>query len=110
MQILDVIMPSRLDMIEEGPHFGFEDSPEYKEMVRRATDSLQHIQDSIRNAATDTAQAVGDTIHAAVPMAGSAGGDDTALLPLTLLGSVAALSVCAYLIFNISRSRKACRC
>ena len=110
MQILDIIMPSRLDMIKEGPHFSFEDTPEYKEMVRRATDSLQHIQDSIRAAATDTTQAVSDTIQATVPMAGSAGGNDTMSLLFTLLGSIAALSMCAYLIVNINKNRKPCSC
>ena len=111
MQILDMLIPSRLDQFSKGPHFDFEDTPEYKEMVRRATDYLQHIQDSVRAAANDSAQTVSDTIQAAVSVTGhTGGGDNTMLLILTLLGSLLALSACAYLILNINKSRKLCNC
>lgn len=110
MQVLDIIMPSRLDMIEDGPHFGFEDTPEYKEMVQRATDSLQRVQDSIRNAAADSTQAVSDTIQAVVPVPGSMDGGDTMTLLLMLLGSIVALSLCAYLIVYINKGKKLCSC
>jgi hypothetical protein len=113
MQLLDIIAPSRLEMIEQSARrnqrFDFEDSPEYKEMVRRATDSLQHIQDSIRSAVTDSAQAITDTVQAAVPISGHYG-DGTGMTLLTIVGSLAALAACTYLIVKSRKTTTQCNC
>ena len=101
MQILDVILPSRLEMIESSePHFLFEDDPEYKEMVRRATDSLQRIQDSISAAAHDSAQAVSDTLSATMPpVSGGIDSGDGMTMLINVLGSIAAVVLCACAIY-----------
>ena len=106
MQLLDVIMPSRLEQIRPAPHFSFEDTPEYKEMVRRATDSLQHIQDSIKASAIDTTQAVSDTLSSVVPpIGGATGSDDGMFMLLNIVGSIATVALCAYAIYRQRKIR-----
>ena len=52
---------------------------------------------------------VSDSIQAVMPVAGSGGGDTDSML-FALIGSVVALSLCAYLIFSVNRKRKLRSC
>lgn len=111
MQILDIILrPS--DYIKDAPRHPFENTPEYREMVRRATDSLQHVQDSLRRAAADSAAAAQDTLsHASHSFTdslstvnasfGSLGsGDDTTSAIVTTAVALCALCASAFAIMK----------
>lgn len=108
MQLLDIILPSRLEMLPPSPRFDFEDSPEYKEMVKRATDSLLRIQDSIQSAAADTTQAVNDTLSSiAPPLGGGVGSDDGMSMLVNVIGSLATVALCAYAVYRQRKARLA---
>lgn len=108
MQILDIILVPRY--MEDPPKFPFEHTPEYKEMVRRATDSLQHVQDSLRRAAVDSASAAHDTLHHAsttltdslstmtASFGSFSGGDEAMTTIVSIATALCALGACAFAI------------